>query len=554
MTFHPRSSVSIDGENEMENSDSNDATPLRLKILELVKESPNHTIRPSKLSQKLGLSINDANAELCGLLQVVGDGSSFHFETIGATPIMVFTFPPDFERRALREQRKRDWIASLRDFGEWLIKAIKVLTAFGLIISIVIVSIAGMLALIAAFVALSRGGRNTRGSTNRLANQMHNLFLTVRQLLWCYAMFGPDSSGQDPFFREAAYDSWLVLCGDPRSFFFWWRASHLRQRRQRYTRGWGSHIAGSYEDAHSDVEGVTLIQRNRRTGEGEVQRVPNPRENHGLLSSLVEFLFGPSISPEPSEADKWRLRQAVIVDKATKNKDMSVSLLELVPFSDSPPKSLDDNLVVMQQGLAVVAHFNGVPCSKMLDQLTTDGENNALFTFPELISESHETAQYVDTLLLQQGQELPENQSRWSNFLYTEEKASETTVSDNARRELQSFDLPIFLYERPRSFSLLSRNQFWKCFLIAILNFVGVIWFSQSIQPTGILHGYLNASVNRALRTILLPVLMFYAHLFLLIPFSRMIYLMLWNEQCRKRNEKRALLAALLGNQKAITT
>ena len=58
--------------------------------------------------------------------------------------------------------------------------------------------------------------------------EMYNLFYTLRQLLWCYAMFGPtEGEGGDPFFHEAAYDTWLVLslcCGNPGSMWFWLRA------------------------------------------------------------------------------------------------------------------------------------------------------------------------------------------------------------------------------------------------------------------------------------------------------------------------------------------
>ena len=223
------STMNISSSAEAEEVDLDETESLRTKILNVVKSTgPSYTIRPAKLSAELGISIDDASAELCGLLKAVGKGSTFSFESIGGINTMVFTFPPDFERKALARQRTEDAYAFWKDSLEIIIKVTKVLTAFGLIISTIIVSIAGMIAMLAALVALSRGGGNSRARNNHLTRQMYNLFYTLRQLLWCYAMFGPtEGEGGDPFFHEAAYDTWLVLslcCGNPGSMWFWLRA------------------------------------------------------------------------------------------------------------------------------------------------------------------------------------------------------------------------------------------------------------------------------------------------------------------------------------------
>ncbi|KAL3905410.1 MAG: hypothetical protein SGILL_009689, partial [Bacillariaceae sp.] len=431
----PRSSLCIDRSDSF--GDANDsldasAKSLRQKVLEIVRENkaaPDYTIRPSILSQRLGLSINEANSELCGLLQAVGEGSSFHFETLhNGAKSMVFVFPPDFERKALREQRRDDWMSSLIVIGEMISKGIKVLTAFGLILSVIIVSIAGLFAMVAAFVALSRAGGDSRGTRTHLSRQMRNIFLTVRQFLWCYAMFSPvgESSDQDPFFREAAYDTWLLLslcCGNPGSIFFWWRASHLRHRRQRhrYSRGWGRTIdLNDDDDAASEVEGVSLIRRNRWTGEEErIPVVASRGEHRGLLSSLVEFLFGPNSQTKPTEADKWRLRSAVIVEKASKSRSRSISLQELAPYADSPPSSLDEKFQVIREGLAIVAHFNGVPSYSSTD--TNESSERASFDFPELVGEGHGDANYDDPLFWEQNQQSFRGDSRWEGFFYRSE-------------------------------------------------------------------------------------------------------------------------------------
>jgi hypothetical protein len=562
-----RSSLSIiaddddDDVNGINNDDDTytDSTPLRIKVLKIVKESPDYIVRPANLSQQLGISINDASAELCGLLQVVGEGSSFYFEdTVGGGKIksMVFQFPPDFDIRALRAQQKNDWIVTFKIWGEITIKALKVLVAFGLILSTIIVSIAGLAALIAAFVALSRGGGDSHGARNHITRQIHNLIITVRQLLWCYAMFGPVGDDQDPFFREVAYDTWLVMslcCGNPGSIFFWWRAQHLRHRRQRYSRGWGTTTTNNstfFEDTASDLEGVSLIRRNRWTGEEE--RIPVPSSNsleeqRGLLSSLVEFLFGPTTSPGPSEADRWRLRSAVIVEKASSdngNNSTSMTLQEFAPFADSPPSSLDDTFQIVKEGLSVVAHFNGVPSSH--DDTTKQDQTKALFNFPELIAEGHMSTRYDDPQLWNCYTTISER-NRWENFFYVTTESSSTTSStastaspNNMRR---GSTIPKFLYEQYKPYTTLSRNQFTHCSSIAILNFVGVIWFAQSLQPGGILEDTLPDGFVKILKVGLIPILWFYARLFLIIPLARLIYIFIWNELCQQRNHMREILS-----------
>ena len=113
-----QSSFSVENEDE----ELADSTPLQTRILQIVKSSPNYTIRPARLSHELGISIADASAELCGLLAAVGEGSSFHFEDVGddnhlqqeedkanIVKTMVFQFPKDFEQRAHWKQRREDW-------------------------------------------------------------------------------------------------------------------------------------------------------------------------------------------------------------------------------------------------------------------------------------------------------------------------------------------------------------------------------------------------------------------------------------------------------------
>lgn len=532
--YTPQSSFAI---SSSEDEEIIEAESLRSRILGTVKDSEKFTIRPAKLSSELGISMDEANAELCGLLKAVGKGSSFHFEEIGGVNTMVFVFPPDFEKQAFRSERKEDFKTLLLDALQVGVKIAKVVTAFGLILSTVIVSVAGMVALVAALVALSRGGGDSRHARASVTRQIHHLFITIRQLLWCYAMFGPTGDdAQDPFFREAAYDTWLVLslcCGNPSSMWFWLRARNLRHRRSRYARGWASNNNNIFEDSASDLEGVSLI---RRGTWGEEQRIPIPlatEDHQGLLSIAVEFLFGPTSPPGPTEEEKWKLRGAIIVDKSL-SRNGSLSLRELAPFADSPPSNWENKKQIISEGLLIVAHFNGKPSRASKDE--AGDLSIAAFDFPELVSESRFCTQYSGP----SEAELASLEQKSLFFL------TEKTISSRNRDELNP--LPDYLYEEYKSLTKLTPKQFLHCFVVALLNLIGVVWFEQSLEPGGILDQSLGP-VASTLRWSLIPILLFYAKFFFSIPAMRLIYILIWNKRCRLRNNRRRKLARLLAEE-----
>lgn len=598
-TMSFRSSLSIDQEDNDDNpGNDSDTVPLRSKILSVVKSSsspssPGYTIRPARLSQELGISVTDASAELCGLLKAVGEGSTFRFEkTAGGNDgggsfvhTMVFTFPPDFERRALSAQSADDWKQTLRNGVKVSIKFLKILTAFGLILSTIIVSIAGMLALVAAFVAVSRGG--DRRQQHAISRQLHDIFLMIRQLLWCYAMFAPAGGGgegsdqQDPFFREAAYDTSLVLgicCGNPMSMWFWLRASHLRQRRRRIARGWGRINSSFYDDfgdssSAGDLEGVRLIRRGA-WGQEETLPVPSARnsdDHKGLLSLAVEFLFGSEQTPGPREADRWRLRSTVLLEKSqlSESPSSSIAIRDLCPYLDSPPASLDDTAKIAAEGLLVVTHFNGIPAADSSSTKANGPEGahesdvnpaQARFVFPELLAESTVSMSRYDDpdLIYHASSFLDHHQSRWSGLFYQQDSSpnnatptpSTTTTRTGGLSSAGNSSTPSFLYEQPMTFTALNAKDFYRCLLVAILNAVGVIWFAQSLVVGGILEQFLAPGVVQGLLWGLIPVLSFYAKLFFAIPTIRLIYILIWNEACRTRNRRRSHLAAVLASLK----
>ena len=98
------------------NHESLDQNILRLIHQCPLNDSNHYVIKPAYLASRLGISLDDAQSELCGLMSAVGggeDGASFVFEKVeslnASTMTMVFTFPCDFESRALSYRRKLNW-------------------------------------------------------------------------------------------------------------------------------------------------------------------------------------------------------------------------------------------------------------------------------------------------------------------------------------------------------------------------------------------------------------------------------------------------------------
>ena len=512
---------------EQQQGDTDDGVyDLDERILSIVSKCPKHEIRPAKLGAELGISLEDACAELCGLLSAVGEGSSFRFDG----DVMVFTFPPDFEKRARRFRRRQTFNECLGRFLLILVKFMKILTAFGLILSLLILSVAAMIGLVAAIIAMSRGGHGG-GHRAELMRRLHSMFYTMRQLLWCYAMFGGNIQGQDPFLQEIAYDLALMsslCCGNPGSLLFWMRASQLQSRRRR--RGW----APMNRNQSSTLEGVALVQRD--TWGSDEESIPtrgSEEESYrGLLSVSVEFLFGHSpFVPGPTDSEKWKLRGAIIVQLSSMDEGNGVSLQELSPFVDSPPASLQCESQIVAEGLSIVAHFNGRPLSR--DSMQPDSK--ACFVFPELMAESSSVVKY---------EEVPDpDDGSWEYLLY-----SGNINFDPTRTSGRSYNLPSSLQERRYLLTMLEKKQFQQCILFGVLNFIGVIWLRQSLQPGAVLDisnmagGMLSVFLLRGL----MPVLHFYSILFFVLPLTRLLFIVMLNALRERRNRRRADFAHAL--------
>jgi hypothetical protein len=578
--------------------DADDALiPLFERVLQVIKTSPSSrnnidgrsiTIRPARLAAELGdVSVNEACAELCGLMAVIGGDATFTFEKLPTSNdsndiknyaynnpnVMVFTFPHDFEQRARAHQRRDSLRQVVYQTAIIAIKIIKIMTAFGLILSLLILTVAAAVGIVAAIVALSRDNQQHH-TRNMLIRQLRTLFYTIRQLLWCFAVFGPSGGGedgdggggQDPFLREVAYDLFLCcsLCGNPTSIWYWMRASQLSRRRGRAMYGWGGQrqrLSGNNSnEIESSIPGVTLVRRGAWANDDDDRGSSVSAASHrGLLSVAVEFLFGPTpFHPTPSESQKWKLRAAILVQQlssSSKNSGSSVlgiSMEEMSPFVDDPPALLpttnNDDKHVLQlasQALKIVAHFNGIPVTTTSSNSNKNGMAQTRFVFPELLAES--------TVALQGGLvKDDEDDGTWASVLYSKENNRTLT-----RR--QDGDLPLYLHEYRYKFTKLTGQQLLHCVGLGSLNAIGVVMLGQSLAHGGVLYmgdpKLLSVSSSwpwYVMHKMLLPVLRFYAALFFVLPAVRLLWIVILNHRRQRRNQQRqALVKELLEKQQA---
>ena len=496
------------------------------------------TVRPAILASELGLSIEEATRELCGLLSAVGggeDGASFAFERVGmpaaaagggadgAATTMAFTFPADFEQRALRHRRRSDLGRRLRALMKVIVKAIKIFTAFGLVVSLAVLIIAGICLLVAAVVAIARGGGGGDGGgrgNHHLMRKLRYLFFQLRQILWLYAICGSavDGNGrQDPFLREVAGDLAMMMsvCTNPYHPFFWLRLGGMRRRWEwtRRSRGWGG---GGDVDANERMDGIAMMRRGT-WGENDddddgprredrhsdswssFDRIGDQQQQRGLLSIAVEFLFGPgettpSLDGNPLsslELDKWKFRAAVIISLSSKSPGSGVSLLDLLPYVDDPPAHAADPSAI-RETLRMVAYFNGKPALHRIsaedsgdDEVDRRSGMNARFCFPELVAEFDCQA----LLSLGSSKYSPPasfdnvDSGNVSSILYKEEEGFNFGASSDTTN-----DTPRYLHEKPFVLTELTQHQFGQCALLGLLNFVGIIWVQSAMLPGGLLE------------------------------------------------------------------
>lgn len=544
------------------------STPLDERILDVVRKAKKNdnghrTVRPALLASELGLSVEEGTRELCGLLAAVGgglEGASFVFEKVEmpdseasaavatSTTTMVFTFPPDFAERAIKHRREEEWRQRIRTLSIGVVKATKIIMAFGLIISLAILIIAGICLLVAAVIALARGGGGGGHRNHPLMHRLRYLFFQLRQILWIYAICGSAIDGQqDPFMREIAGDlafAMSICCGNPMHPFFWFRIGGMRRRwaRVRQSRGWG----GSYDDGNMD--GIAMMRRgswgddnedslhHRRSSSPTSFNSSSDQQQRGLLSIAVEFLFGDSPGPGGSkllssssrEREKWKFRATVIMTLSSASPGEGIPLRDLLPFVDNPPMSAEEPSA-LREALRIVTYFNGKPADCKSETARDSKGMAARFYFPELVAEMD--CQKLVTL----GSSVfaPPTGDNMSTILYVEDGGRNFGASGNA-----STDIPDYLYEQPLFLTELSREQFGQCTLLGLLNLVGVFWIKNAMLPGALLElpttGFASMLIFK-----LFSILQFYACMFFLLPLGRLVIVLIRNHLADKRNKRR---------------
>mmetsp|Transcript_26888 Transcript_26888/g.30769 ORF Transcript_26888/g.30769 Transcript_26888/m.30769 type:complete len:632 (+) Transcript_26888:153-2048(+) len=595
------SSVSINDPEEESVSDDSNKIPLDSRVIEMVRNSPNLTIRPARLATELGISIDEASSELCGLLRAVGSTATFTFESISSCtttsgelseksdqaaisddncttnttsttlplPVkstttiatMVFSFPNDFEQKANTSRRKENLNESWWNILYALVKILKVIVAFGLVLSLIIVVIGGICVLIGAVIALTRsgGGGHGRQHHRRLSGHIQSLSSFLRQLLWFYVIFGrnagtggndmDDHNGIDPFLAETLF---TFALWSPRSIWFWLRMGRIRNRQQRRTRRrWGTTGVGSVINQGSWNE--NQIQNDRA---GNVDIITSIKER-GILSIAVEFLFGPTpFWPKPTDFEKWKLRESIIMHKAESDHGKGITLLQLMPFVDYPPPlppslsqedscSMSIQKAMISECLSIISHFNGVPIlineeSSKSKSSSTNHILTAKFTFPELLLESESNA-FSHT-----NNDTNFDHHSWKSFLYdaADSRILGGNITRNAREGSKSnmpskVHIPKYLHEKHHVLTRLTKTHFLSCLALNSMNYIGLILLWKSIHEGGVLEIQDKSSIVYFIVKWLLCILDFYAKLFILIPLIRMIIIVGLNKRIEIRNTRR---------------
>jgi hypothetical protein len=224
------------------------------------------------------------------------------------------------------------------------------------------------------------------------------------------------------------------------------------------------------------------------------------------------------------------LRSAAMVQLATKNRatGSGVSLEEMAPYVDFPPHSPEDSARIVEQGLLIVSHFNGVPVKAEAEHdITSSDVRKATFAFPELMAESSVVTRYEHVEDSDDGS--------WEGLLYAKSRAP------SGRR---TTGIPPYLKEERYKFTRLAPNQLLHCIVLGTLNLFGVIWFGQSLLPGGVMEVAPDSVLAAFLLSGLLPVLTFYALLFFSVPLARLLLVIVLNYFRQQRNRRRARLVS----------
>lgn len=574
---------------------------LDFRVVEVIKKNgctphtKSYKVRPAQVASELGISIDDANAELCGLMRAVGESASFQFESIPInnstisshshsgrniqkrTTVMIFHFPTDFERKAYFTKRKENLREIMWNFMCALFKVMKVIVAFGLIISAMVVVVYAIVIMLALIVGFARaGGRQTHHHANRIQMSIRMISYMMRQFYWIYMIVrGFDQIDTvDPFIADIAYT--LAFICNPYSYLMWFRMMNRRNYRNRATRGWRSNSSGFMRTS-------TWNQSNTNNQETEVNNIysfnnrmlNNVKSSHqsderGMLSNAVEFLFGPTpVQSGPSEFEKWKLRESFILSQISQTENEAINILQLLPFVDNPPPNADvDELrrstTMRSECLNIITHFNGVPFNEGIrsSNENTKSSHDVKFAFPELLS------LHAENLIGEVRMTFPDSDEVLNHsFLYIGDVNSDQNSDQNSMNTRTSpfsgqghvlggskgrltagiqkektlvVTRPKFLLEKKCSFSKLTKNQFYQCIRLNIINCIGLMITLKLLQTSDLksqlprTQGFLISFTKS---------LFLYAKFFFILPLCRMIVLLVMNKFIMRRNSRRKAFA-----------
>jgi len=103
-------------------------------------------------------------------------------------------------------------------------------------------------------------------------------------------------------------------------------------------------------------------------------------------------------------------------------------------------------------------------------------------------------------------------------------------------------NIPKYLKEHKHTLTQLTPNNFYTCLALGIVNYIGILWLkTNAIGDGGILE--LSSSIFGTLLKYLVSFLYFYAKLFLLLPFFRLVIVIIMNVRIDGRNGRRVKLA-----------
>ena len=494
-----------------EGSDEMTLVPLDDRVLEAVKLSENYSIQPVTLASALGISIDDATMELCGLLRAVGPTASFHIDDDSHRE--TFLFPIDFETRARSHRRGRQTKATLQTILRLLWKLLQIITAFGLVLSLLTV---GIVAIAVLILSSRQQQQQQQQSRDRILHFIRRTLVTLQQLLWIYSInnhhFGTYSNSL-LFDTLHAIRLGITICCSPNSFntiYHCFRARRLAQRRQYATRGWSTPTTNTNTHDNQYQDSLPL---NSSFEDFQTQR--------GLLSILVEFLFGPLPQTEDKhDLWKWKLREYVIVSH-----DFRLSLAKLRPFIDNPV----DLTSQIPQTLQLTYHFHGKP------DLTTNHHNNDYYAF-----NTQYTFSELQTTYTQNNHKIQNyNISKWQHIWFPSNQFFSLYEPEVIPNSNNNNNLPMYLTENYHALTKLSLHEFKLCSILGVINLIGVHWLKYTLIPK-----------NKALplRWLLKPfssLLMYYSYLFIALPILRFFFLTLLNMQIQRRNHLRQNYATL---------